>query len=326
MSACSSLRQAFAVAAFAAAAVPVAGARAEEPEEAAPEEKSAPQKEESAPSAEPEPGEAKESDAATPKDEPAEPAVSAHAEVSANDVAFEAVGASSPGHFRRLWVGVAGSFELVFPGTADDVCKLTPSAMPVGPLGAYCTNPDGSDFPSRATPAQNDSLLPGHAGQLEGGVKFGDVRVVIAADYAATRSILAGVRIGYVLNDYPGYAGVSGRTEFLRHVHLEARGTYLFGSDPLTRVAFAPMVFGGAGFAPTDARSLTQVSFVGIRGRTPKNAWQIGGPGYVVIGGGTRYTFSPRAAFTMAWKASLGFGAGTALVATGPEVGFQYGF
>ena len=234
--------------------------------------------------------------------------------------------AGNAGGFRRLWAGVAGSFELVFLGQGNDVCKLTPDAKPVGPLGAYCTNPGGSDFPSRATPAQNDSLLPGRAGELDGGVKVGDVRVLVAADYAVTASLLAGMRIGYVLNDYPGDTGVSGRVAPLRHVHLEARGTYLFGPDPLTRVAFAPMVFAGAGFAPMDGHTLTQVSAAGVRGHTAINAWQIGGPGYLVAGGGVRYGFSPRAGFTMAWKGSLGFGGASTLFATGPEVGFQYGF
>lgn len=228
--------------------------------------------------------------------------------------------------FRRFWFGVAGALDLAVVGGVDDVCKLGALALPLASSSAYCTNPDGSDFPSRSTPAENDALLPGHSGTLDGGVKVGNVRVMFAADYAVTGSVLVGLRLGYVLNAYPGDAGISGRPAFLRNLHIEARGTYVFGRDALVKVGFAPTAFFGAGAATSDGHDDTTVSLAGVRGQTAKNAWQIGGPFFATLGGGARYAFSSRAAFTATWKTSLAFGSPGALFTTGPELGFQYGF
>jgi hypothetical protein len=254
------------------------------------------------------------------EDEPAADEKTASAAVKV-DVALTAP-ASEP--FARFWLGAGGSLDLALASGVRDACLLGGSAKPVH-AGSYCTNPGGSDFPARATLAQNGLLVPGQAGALGGGLKLGDVRVFVAADYAITSSILAGVRVGYELNTYPGHAGISGRPDFLRNLHLEARGTYVFGRDALSRVAFAPIAFLGAGVATTDAHARTQVSMFGVRGKTAVDAWQLGGPGLVVVGGGVRYGFSARAAFTAAWKLELAFGYGS-LFAMGPELAFQWGF
>jgi hypothetical protein len=233
--------------------------------------------------------------------------------------------APSRAPYRRLWFGVSGSLDVALTGRTNDACKLDFKLRPVS-AGDYCTNPDGSDFPNRVLPQQNDALVPGKAGVLDGGFKLADVRVTFAADYALTQSILVGARIGYVANTYTGDAALKGRAEFLRHFHAEARGTYVFGRDALWQVGFAPMAFLGVGFGTTDAHASTQASLTGVRGTTPVTAWQVAGPLLASIGGGTRYTFSTRAAFTAAWKLSLAFGIDSPLFTTGPELTFQYGF
>jgi hypothetical protein len=232
----------------------------------------------------------------------------------------------APAPFARFWIGVAGSLDLAILAGSNDGCLLTAAAKPASSPGTFCTTPGGSDFPSRANLQQNASLVPGRSGKLDNGLQLGDVRVLVTADYAITESILAGVRIGYVLNTYPGDAAISGRPAFLRNLHLEARGTYLFARDALTHVTFAPMAFVGAGVATSDAHTHTSVSMNGIRGKTPVDAWQVGGLGLLVAGGGVRYGFSSRSAFTAAWKLELAFGTPSTLFAMGPELGFQWGF
>jgi hypothetical protein len=232
----------------------------------------------------------------------------------------------SPARFSRFWLGVAGAFDLAVMGGADDACKLGSLALPLASSATYCTTPYGADFPNRSTPAENDALIPGRSGTLEGGVKLGNVRVLFAADYAVTSSVLVGLRLGYVFNTYPGDAAVSGRPAFMRNLHAELRGTYVFGRDALTKVGFAPQAFFGAGVTTTDAYDRAFVSFAGVRGQTPVNVWQIGGPFFATLGGGARYGFSSRAAFTASWKTSLAFGSPGPLFTTGPELGFQYGF
>ncbi len=59
--------------------------------------------------------------------------------------------------------------------------------------GYYCTNPDGSDFPSRnaAGGAQNVQLgKGGQAGTDGGGLQPGNVRIMVAFDYALSPSFL----------------------------------------------------------------------------------------------------------------------------------------
>lgn len=249
-----------------------------------------------------------------------------HAESSAEKSVDEHVavdlGASGQERFARVWIGVAGSLDVAFTGSGNDVCRLDAVGNPANSQGMRCTTPHNEDFPARANPMQNAALVPGQAGSLDGGPKVGDVRFLVAADYAVTSAILVGLRAGYVFNTYMG----SGRSDFLQRLHLEARGTYVFGQNPLATVGFAPIAFVGAGIAATDAHAATGVSMFGVRGKTPADAWQLGGPGFVSLGGGARYTFSPRTAFTLAWKASLAFGSPSSLITTAPEVAFQYGF
>jgi hypothetical protein len=245
------------------------------------------------------------------------------AEGSENEAAEERAAAPHE-RFARVWIGVAGSMDIAFAGAGKDVCPLGPSGTPANSLGIFCTTPNGADFPSRADPTQNASLVPGQAGALDGGPTIGDVRALVAADYAVTSAILVGLRAGYVWNTYPGSAG--SRPDFLRHLHLEARGTYVFGRNPLSTVGFAPVAFLGAGVAATDVHAGTDVSLLGVRGKTPVDAWQLGGPGFASLGGGARYTFSARAAFTLAWRLTVAFGSPSTLLTTAPEVAFQYGF
>ncbi len=129
-----------------------------------------------------------------------------------------------------------------------------------------------------------------------------------------------------MLNVYPGEAGVSGRPAFTRRLHGELRATYLFGPEPLARLGFAPMAFFGAGAAEIDGHATVLVSQSKIRGQQPVEVWVLGGPFFANLGGGMRYALSLRAGLTLAWKLTGAFGYGRALLTTGPEVGFQYGF
>jgi hypothetical protein len=108
-------------------------------------------------------------------------------------------------------------------------------------------------------------------------------------------------------------------------IHLELRGTYLFGDRPLTHSGFAPLLFVAGGIGEFDASTTVGVVTTGVPGVRPMLAWQTGGPGFVAVGAGVRYAFSPRVAFSAALKASGAFGGG--FFATGaPELGLQYGF
>jgi hypothetical protein len=237
---------------------------------------------------------------------------------------------TGPLPYAHWWVGAAGAIDfLVMPG-GTDLCALTPTTAPANLSGYYCTNPDGSDFPSRASSAQNSALIPGQSGTVPGGLHPGDVRVLVAVDYALTPSILVGGRIGGVLNTYPGAAAVTFHKAYGSKLDWEVRGTYVFGDAPLTHEGFAPTVFASAGMAEFDAHVASIVSMSqkapNVPISQPVNIWLTNGPLFLAVGGGARYQFSPRFAFNAAARLNVAFGGTGALVTYGPEIALQYGF
>ncbi len=228
--------------------------------------------------------------------------------------------------YAAWWLGISGAVDFVSLPAASDVCKLLPTVKPANSAGYYCTTPYGDDYPSRTSGAQNAALVPGQSGAVTGGVHPGDVRVMLAIDYAVSSSILVGVRIGGVGNAYSGSAAAKDGRAFASRVHIEARGTYLFGRDPLAQLGFAPMVFAATGASEFDGHTTTLTLQQGITGPNPVNAWITSGPLFLAFGGGMRYQFSRRAAFTAAVRVNVAFGGVGVLPTYGPELAFQYGF
>ena len=230
----------------------------------------------------------------------------------------------APGTYARWWFGISGMLDFISMPSGDDVCRLTiPAAVPGNSANMYCTNPDGSDFPARNDGGnQNGTIAKGGGGHVDGGLQPGDVRAMLSFDYALSSSFLVGGRLGYVLNAYTGKAAVKDGRAFGADIDLEARATYLFGHEPLASVGFAPMIFGGLGISEFDGHTTTIVT---LTTQQPENVWKTSGPFFVEVGGGARYAFSLRAAFTLAARLNGAFGNGL-LTTYGPEVGIQYGF
>ncbi len=225
--------------------------------------------------------------------------------------------------YARFWVGVSGAVDFVHLPAASDVCKDAATGRPANGSGYYCTSGD-SDFPSSS---QNMHLtVPGEAGRVGAGFGPGDVRLMLAADYAFTPNVLAGARLGYVFNAYPGSSAVSDGRALGFKVHAELRASYLFGHNPLGHEGFAPMVFAGGGVSQFDGHTTTSVMLDNATGQVPVTAWITNAPFFFVIGGGVRYQFSSRVAFTAAVRFNGAIGGGGFLPTFGPEIALQYGF
>jgi hypothetical protein len=240
--------------------------------------------------------------------------------------ASEKTESSTPGAYARVWLGVSASIDLARLRQDADVCKLTTSGIPYNASGYYCTNPDSTDFPSRQSSAENDTLTRGNSGAVPAGFTAGNIRVMVSFDYALSANFLLGARLGYVLGTYPGDAAVRDKHGFNTPIHAEARGTYLFGDAPLAKSGFAPFAFVGAGVAAFTAKTSTVVQQTGIPGTKQVDAWLTGGPGFVALGVGVRYAFSRRVAFSLALKGSAAFGSARLFPTLAPEVALQYGF
>ncbi|MGH7269271.1 MAG: hypothetical protein ACREJ3_02475, partial [Polyangiaceae bacterium] len=230
------------------------------------------------------------------------------------------------GGYSTWWIGISGAVDFVSLPSESDVCTLTPSGAPANASGYYCTDSNGNDFPSHLGTAQNSSLVRGQAGAVSGGLQPGDFRVMLAVDYAVSPSVMIGGRLGYVGNTYTGSAAIADGHAFSSPLHLEARGTYLFGRAPLASIGFIPMLFVAAGISEFDAHTTTVVSQNNIAGQEPVSAWRVDSPWFLAVGGGSRYQFSRRAAFTAALRLNAALGAVGVLPTYGPELDFQYGF
>jgi hypothetical protein len=239
------------------------------------------------------------------------------------------VGVTAEGaRYVRLWVGLAGSIDLSFVPSGNNVCALTAALTPAN-SNFYCTNPNGSDFPTRSTLAgtgNNAPPVPGKSGQSSGGLTPGDVRLLVTLDYALSTHFLTGARVGYVSQSYPGAAASHDGHGISVPLHAELRETYLFGREPLARSGFAPYGYVAAGYGKFDASNLTSVEVQGVEGVRPILVWKMGGPFFAALGGGGRYAFSPRVAFLAGLKATLPFGSAGTLPSVAPEIELHYGF
>lgn len=231
----------------------------------------------------------------------------------------------SRNRYARVWLGISGSIDFEPMPSGNDVCALTPQAGPVD-TNFYCTTPDGNDFPSRQSPAENATLGTGNAGQAPGGFQAGNVRLMATLDYALSQHLLVGARIGLVLDTYGGSAAKSEGKEFFAPVHFEARGTYIFGADPLQRAGFRPLILVNAGLADFDEDTTVLVQQKGVAGSRPITAWHFGGPVFVGAGAGVRFAISPYHAFVTALKVEGAIGGSGFMPVISPEIGAQVGF
>lgn len=224
------------------------------------------------------------------------------------------VGSARP--LARFWVGVAGALDLSAPPSGNEVCALSSG---VSASGYWCTSPEGTDLSAAA-------LVPGRRGSASSELTPGGVHVLVAADYAATANVLIGVRLGYVANAYPGEAAPSAGKTIGAAIHAEARGTYVFGDEPIARSGLAPYAFVAAGVARFDTPITVMVAQQGVAGERAVKAWRVAGPAFAAVGGGARYAFSPRVVFCTGLGLDAAFGPGAFGVTVSPELNLQYGF
>jgi len=230
---------------------------------------------------------------------------------------------AGPG-YARLWFGLSFAIDFVFlPGTAD-VCRRDPNTgSPANSAGYYCYDSvAGADFPTKVV---NAAFAKGLSGTTSDALEAGDIRVLLAFDYAMNPSLLLGGRLGYVANSYPGKSAVNQGHAFLAPLHIEARATYLLGPAPLTHSGLAPMGFAGLGLSEFDGHESSAVKFTNALPQTV-DVWLTDAPFFIVLGGGARYQFSPRAALTGALRLNVVIGGNGLMPTFGPEIGVLYGF
>jgi hypothetical protein len=267
---------------------------------------------------------------------------------------------------KKIWVGVAGSLDLSFLSSSQNVCELylpasiggvtVPSQMtapsapptslgssgtPTNTKGYQCTQ-NGADFPSRVNPAEAANIVHNNVDSVGGGMVPGNIRLLASFDYAFTTNMMIGARVGYVLRTYPGTEAAH-----FPPIHAEARYSYVFGDDPIGKAGFHPFVFTGGGVSEFDA-SVSVAVFETPRTSTAKgwpgvitnpnctttgsfcgdtvSAWQTNGPVFLEVGGGARWEVTPGVAALLDLKLVGAIGSNGFAVIPTPEAGLQFGF
>jgi hypothetical protein len=255
---------------------------------------------------------------------------------------------------RKIWIGIAGSLDLSFLSSAQNVCELylppsvgaptngnTPptslalQGTPTNSKGYYCTQ-NGADYPTRVSANEAANIAHNSADSVGGGMTPANIRLLASFDYAFTTNMMIGARVGYVLGTYPG----SQATHF-PPLHIEARYTYVLGEDPIGKAGIHPFILAGGGVSEFDANVSVAVNETGSNDgiKNPQcnatgtarcvdtvSAWQTNGPVFLEVGGGLRWELVPGVAAMLDLKlvGAIG-GNGFAFIPT-PELGVQFGF
>lgn len=236
--------------------------------------------------------------------------------------------------FPKLWVGAGASLNLSFVGSQSSVCSLD-NAKGWVPLAEnfYCTRDGGTDFPSRAGSAENNTIDANQKGNsVQGGAALAGVPVYVSLDYALNKSLLVGLRAGYVLGSYSGTAAKEdGKRTAIAPMHLMAQATYILGNEGLMHKGLAPYVLGTVGVSTIDAGVAVSVKVnetvngAATSRNVAADAYFLGGPMLLGVGGGGRYALSPKAGLLMGLKAQAAVGNGFLPMLT-PDVSLQMGF
>jgi hypothetical protein len=226
---------------------------------------------------------------------------------------------TGPATYSRVWLGLSGAMDFTVVPAGSDVC--TRDGTSGAPIDANwsCTSdtPEGNDFPTGK--AENATLVQGKAGDVNSGLQPANVRIKATLDFAITPNLLLGVAVGYVAGAYQG--GISAK--FIP-IHLEARATWIFGSEPLMKAGFNAYAQLAGGAAEFDANLTVLIAQNAVAGARPVQAWHVGGPGFVALEGGLRYAFSPRAALSLGIRGTAAFGV-SFFPAFGPDISLHFG-
>lgn len=237
---------------------------------------------------------------------------------------------SSKDKWPRVWIGASFGLDFHFVPSATNVCKLNDQAAPLNDANYFCADPSkgnaafpGNDANGKPSKADNDAILLDKSNKVEGGTALGQLRLMLTFDYAITKNFLLGGRFGTaLLNSYPG-GREAGQFPPL---HAELRGTVVFGKDALAKAGLSPYAMLGAGVSTFESKVEVEV-----KQPTSKivDAYAVGGPGFVALGGGIRYQLKASEKVFVAMIAGLKFGiamGNNVMPHVGPELGIQVGF
>jgi len=224
-------------------------------------------------------------------------------------------GESGGGHAKN-WFGLHIAQDVAFVG-GTDIC--TQDAQANDNFACYYAGSETGAFIDEPYPGVDTSTTP----------VFATTRLLLSFDRAFSSHVMAGVRVGFAFGGGPpaGRDVVYQGTNIVQvideglaffPIHAEARLSYWFGSGVLGKKGLRPYVHAGGGLAQVDAKVGVSVKDCGLyeerggnfqgcaNGTVPANdptlnassaeldAWKKLGQGFITLGGGMVYAFTPK--------------------------------
>lgn len=189
--------------------------------------------------------------------------------------------------YLRNWVSVAFQADALLMPSANNACA--------GGTGYTCFGNDGSYY--------GDTPLSGADDQVSGGIALATSRILLGYDRAIRENVTIGARLGYALGGGPQRPAANA----FMPVHVEARGAYWFGDNPLARSGLRFYVLAAGGAAQLDASVPVDVyANVGAyqSGQSQDyRAWKKTGLGFGALGAGAVYAFTAATGIALEAKA-----------------------
>jgi hypothetical protein len=199
------------------------------------------------------------------------------------------VGSSEPAErapYKRNWLSVAFEGDALLMPSAANACG--------GGTGYTCFS--GGTYYS-------DTPLSGADDQVNGGITLATSRILVGYDRAIWENFTAGARLGYALGGGPQRPTASS----FMPIHVEVRGAYWFGDNPLARSGFRFFVLAAGGMAQVDASVPVDVyaNLQAYQNQQSQNyqAWKKTGLAFAALGGGTMFAITPSTGIALEAKA-----------------------
>jgi hypothetical protein len=189
--------------------------------------------------------------------------------------------------YKRNWISVAFQTDALLMPSASNACA--------GGTGYTCFGSDGSYYANLPLAGADDDI--------GGGLAVATSRILFGYDRALGENVTIGVRLGYALGGGPQRPGAN---SFLP-IHAEARATYWFGSNPLSRSGFRFFALAAGGMAQIDASVPVDV-YANMQAYDSQQsqeyrAWKKTGLAFLALGGGGMYAITPSTGVALEAKA-----------------------
>ena len=122
------------------------------------------------------------------------------------------------GPFKRVWIGMAGAIDFQSMPEGQDLCRLDPiTALPSNSANVYCTNSDGTDFPSRSNlRAEQRPVSRVRPAARTAASSAATSASCSRSTTPSTRTCWSAARLGMTLFKYPGEAAYQRRSRVER--------------------------------------------------------------------------------------------------------------